>query len=363
MDIFTQRHSPIGVDVGRDSVKLIQFRNKGQSLELVATARFEEGFPNNGHTAAEQNAFARDLKKLLAARKFGVRRAVITLPSDEVDVRPLTLPVDDEDVERKVRWEADSYLGYAADAAIIDHVVLGEAKSAGERRLEVLAAAVERDKVIRSLDLLGQAGLLTEAIDIVPLALCRSLHGVEKDMDQAAAAVDIGAALTHTVIMNGHELRMSRTIDFGGDVLTAAICNALEVNPEEAEVLKQQHGTGIADEADAETAGDAGQSEESRKIAHIINDILRDKLEYLATELSRLFRYFSAQNQGQRVGRVLLFGGSGSLRHLDTLLASRLGTEVTVGAPISQITGRPVELKDGNEGSFAVAAGLALRGA
>ena len=361
MDILRQRHSAIGIDIGQGSLKLVQFRNKAGRLDLIAAAKLAADFPNNGQTSAERNAFAKDLKNLLAARKFGVRRAVITLPTADVDVRPLTLPAGGHDVGKMVAWEADSYLGYPADNAIVDHIVLGEAKSAGERRLEVLAVAVEKTKVTRSLDLLSRAGIITEAVDIVPMALCRSLHRLEQAPDTAAAAVDIGALSTHTVILDNHDLRMSRSIDFGGDALTEAICVALETTPEEANVLKRQHGAGIADDDPGPGASEAGPSEESLKIAHIIHDILRHKLDYLAAELSKLFRYFSAQNQGRRVGKVLLFGGGGSLKHLDEILAARLNTAVEVGALLSRITGRPVELKDGNEGAFAVAAGLALR--
>jgi type IV pilus assembly protein PilM len=169
--------------------------------------------------------------------------------------------------------------------------------------------------------------------------------------------VDIGAHCTHAVITDDNELRMSRTIETGGDLLTDLISAALEISREEAEVLKCQHGTGVTNDAPAALA----LSEESRKIAHIMNDILRDKLDFLATELAKLFRYFSAQNQGRRVEKVLLVGGGASLKHLNTLLAERLATDIEVDNPISRLTAQPVDLKNANEGSFAVAIGLALR--
>ena len=86
-------------------------------------------------------------------------------------------------------------------------------------------------------------------------------------------------------------------------------------------------------------------------------------LHVLAAELHKLLRYFSAQNQGRSVEKVVLFGGGAPLKHLDRLLTERLGTPVEVGAPLTHLAGRPVELKDGCEPAYAVAAGLALRGA
>ncbi|MFO7898043.1 MAG: type IV pilus assembly protein PilM [Planctomycetota bacterium] len=364
MDIVRRRHSPIGIDIGPTAVKLVQFRARALGLELLAAARLELPFPNNGEGKPDRAAFSRELHKELKAAAFGVRRAVVTLPAADVDVRPLTLPTDHNDVARMVRWEAESYLDYPTDEAILDHVVLGEAKAAGERRLEVLAAAARKTRVLAALDLLARAGLLVDAVDIVPLALTRALQYAQPEADRATVAVDIGAATTHTVIADGGELRMSRTLDFGGDALTDAIAEALEVGRDEAEHLKRQHGVGLVDEvpAEADLEEPTAESEEARKIARIINDILRDKLDQLARELSKLLRYFSAQNQGRRVEQVFLVGGGGSLRDLDRVLAARLDAEVKHGAPIRRITRRAGAADGVDDGALAVAAGLALRG-
>ena len=360
---LTHKYSPIGIDIGRTSVKMVQFRKKGSGLALQAAGQAAVEFPSNSLGPDETAATVKALKKTFTQRKFFVNRAVITPPATDVDVRPLTLPAGSHDVAKMVRWEAESYLAYPAEDAVIDHVVLGQAKSAGETRLEVLAAAVHRDKITASLDLIARTGLVTQAVDIVPLALARLLDVLPDGPATTVAAVDLGAYATHAVILDNHELRMSRTIDIGGERFTAALCEALEIQHDEADVLKCQHGTGVADDAagSREPDADAPPSDETRKIAHIVHDILRDKLDYLATELSKLFRYFSAQNQGRRVEKVYLVGGGGALKHLDAFLAERLDTQVNVAEPLIRLTGGPVELKHANQGAYAVATGLALR--
>ena len=356
------KYSAIGIDLG-DTLKLVQFRMKGNPPrpELVAATSLNLTIPNNGQAPAERVAFVKELKKALSAGKFGPRRAVIALPPADVDLRPLTLPIDEHDIAKKVRWEAESYLECAPEDAIIDHVVLGEAQTAGERRLEVLAAAADKQKVLNALELFRRAGLFTDAVDIIPLALCRALQAARANENGAIAAVDIGAQTTTAVIMDNDELRMARPIGGGGDTLTQEIQAALEISPEEAEILKCQHGAGSAGGADG-ADGDPDAPIKPGKIAHIIRDILRGKLDHLAAELEKLFRYFSAQHQGRSVEQMFLAGGGGALKHLDKLLAARLRTEVRVAAPLTQITGAEVQLERGNEGSFAVAAGLALRG-
>ena len=358
------KYSPIGIDLG-GSLKLVQFRMKGNPPrpEFHAATSLALQIPNNGHSEGERAAFVKELKKALANGKFGTRRAVVALPSSDVLMRPLTLPVNEHDIAKKVRWEAESYLEGSVDDSVIDHVVLGEAKTAGERRLEVLAISADKHKTLNALELLGHAGLTTEIIDIVPLALCRALQAAQAAQDSAAAAVDIGARSTTAVIMVNNELRMARPIGVGGDDLTDAIQTALEISREEAEIMKCQHGAAPPrPQNDDPDAAAPAPLDEANRIGQIVHDILRDKLDNLANELQKLFRYFSAQNQGRSVERALLFGGGGALKHLDALLAARLNAQVDVGEPLAQITGGKVELKRGNEGSFAVAAGLALRG-
>ena len=359
---FNAKYSPIGIDLG-GSPKLVQFRMKGNppQPQLHAATSLTLPIPNNGNTEEERDTFVKELKSSLSSAHFGSRRAIIALPSSDVHMRPLTLPVDEHDLAKRVRWEAESYIEGPIEDSVIDHVVLGEATTAGERRLEVLAISADKHKVLTTLDLLNRAGLTTETVDISPLALCRVLQAAHTDPDTAAAAIDIGAQITTTVIAMNDELRMARPIAVGGDTLTDAIQTALEINPEEAEILKRQHGVGSRNPEHGES--DAGDPQQvPNKIAQIVHDILREHIDRLADELQKLFRYFSAQHRGQSVERVFLLGGGGALKHLDELLASRLNTQVDVGEPLAQITGSDVELKRGNDSSYAVAAGLALRG-
>lgn len=360
--LLNAKYSPIGIDLG-GSPKLVQFRLKGNPPrpELHATASLPLPIPNNGNSEAERETFVRQLKKSMAIAHFGPRRAIIALPSLDVHMRPLTLPVDEHDLAKRVRWEAESYIEGPIDNAVIDHVVLGEATTAGERRLEVLAISADKQKVLTALDLLSRAGLTIDIVDIIPLALCRALHATHANPDSAAAAIDIGARITTAVIIMNNELRMARPIAIGGNALTEAIQTALEISPEEAEILKCQHGIGSVRGENGQPEPSAG-GDEPNKIARIVHDILREHLDRLADELEKLFRYFSAQHRGRTVERIYLLGGGGALKHLDELLASRLNTQVTVGEPLAQITGNQAELKHGTDSSYAVAAGLALRG-
>ena len=360
---FGSKYSPIGVDLG-GTVKLVQFRTKtdGGRPKLHATGRLDCGIPTDAGDQAASDEFVRALKKALSAGKFRPRCAIVALPASEVELRPLTLPVDEHDVAKKVRWEAESYLPGSIDDHLIDHVVLGEARTAGERRLEVLAVSADKQRVLPLLDLLGRAGLTVDVIDIVPLALCRFLEAARNGADGPIAAIDIGAQSTSAVIMGDDDLRMARPIDIGGNTFTEAIQTALEINIDEAEVLKCQHGAG-APRSTAPDPGGPPAADDGSKIVGIVHDILHEKLDQLATELHKLFRYFAAQNQGRTVEKVLLVGGGGALKHLDALLTERLAVPVEAGKPLTQITGHEPELKRGHEGAFAVAAGLALRNA
>jgi len=302
---------------------------------------------------------------------------VATLPSDIVDVRTLTLPGSGEDIEKMLRWEAESYLTYDISEAVVDHVVLGETTAGKERHAEVLVASARKKTVENFMRMTKRAGLAVDAVEVAPTALCR-LMGCSADYDGSTplAAVDIGRTTTTAIVVKGNELRLSRQILQGGSRLTKLIAQGLEMSLENAEALKHEHGLGINAQVPLQSAiandprclPACGGLESSpggtvvisqEKIATVIRDLTSPAVEQLAQEAQKFLRYFAMQPRGDSVKRVILTGGGALLKGLDGFLAQQLGLEVDVLQGLSHLFGS--EPTDGDSPAFAVAAGLALR--
>jgi type IV pilus assembly protein PilM len=87
----------------------------------------------------------------------------------------------------------------------------------------------------------------------------------------------------------------------------------------------------------------------------------------LATELRRSLDYYRSRAQGRSVDRVLLVGGSASLKNLGPFLQSELQVPVSVGNPLASLVvaarNRDQAYIDSLGAAFAVALGLAVRNA
>ena len=354
--------SPIGIDLQQTSAKLVQltYGPKGPSLAAYASATFDDSLLQLDDRQPE--SIVDVLKQTLDKHEFRGRATVITLPAKKVDVRTLTLPGADADIQKMLAWEAESYLHYEVKKAAIDYVKLGDVSVGNEKRTEVLVAATAKPYLFAVLDLLGKAGLRPEVVDIVPMALCRLGSSMgEQASDGPVTLIDIGRGSTITVIVNKDTLRLTRNIPRGGDDITAKIKNGLDISQQEAELLKIEYGAGIPNQG--ASFGTDRELVTKTEVAGTIHEILRPDLEDLAAELQKLFRYFSTQSKGASVIRGYLCGGGGKLKGLAAFLSEHTGTRIEMLPALEALCGGGgIKQQGGPCGpEYAVAAGLALR--
>src|SRR5271154_2773557 len=90
---------PIGLDLGLDSIKMLQLEVVGASgteaHELRVVAAAKQTLPEEARKNPEQRALlsAEMIRRMLAQQPFVGRRVVATLPREIVHVKNLRLPV------------------------------------------------------------------------------------------------------------------------------------------------------------------------------------------------------------------------------------------------------------------------------
>jgi len=352
-------YSPIGIDLQHHTAKMVQFHHgpAGTRLAACASVAFSETIGKLEDHAPQ--SLVSDLREAVKRGGFRGNSAVLALPPVKVDVRTLTLPGSDGDLDKMLKWEAESYLHYDVANARIDHVKLGDVAVGNEKRSEVLVAAADATYLRELLDLFGKARIHVFAIDIVPMALCRVCSFVGPDAAaQPTGIIDIGRTSSIAAIANRGDLRLTRVISRGGDELTMRIKDNLEITQEEAEILKKEYGIGTPGSV---SFGEQQELVTKTEIAGTVHEILRHDLDDLASEFQKLFRYFAAQCKGASVTRGYLCGGGGKLKGLDSFLSERTGVRIEALPPIASLL-PPLDGGPGECGiEFAVAAGLALR--
>jgi type IV pilus assembly protein PilM len=107
-----------------------------------------------------------------------------------------------------------------------------------------LLTAAPKNLVKRYIEIFTAAEIQIVSLETEAFALERALIGLDKS---SVMIVDMGALATDiSVIQEGIPL-LNRSIDVGGDTITKAIANSLNINIERAEQFKRDFGLSVSE--------------------------------------------------------------------------------------------------------------------
>lgn len=322
-----------GIDVGSYSTKVVQIRQGGAGRELLHALVLPHALsgttvflstPDEERTAEEQQ-MVENLRQVGRDRRvhYGSVRSVIS--HESLYLRELVVPtMTREDLDRAVPLELEKFLPEARTKSFVSYQALQDGRLAGE--MTVLAVAVDRDALQRHLDVLRHGGAAgVEAILIPPQAIAqayRANYSIDPVLDTALA--DIGHARTSLALLEGMELRLARTIPFGGRDITRALARYLEMTAGEAEGVKC--GGGIR---------------EFERIDFLLEAILGNLLRALQDS----FQHYEYHAPTRRIARLFLSGGSSLLPGIQEILERRLGIETLLADPLGCFVNRDEYVK------------------
>ena len=153
-----------------------------------------------------------------------------------------------------MKYEVERQVPFAANEVIMDYQTIDRPEGYAEgQNMDVLLAVAQQDMVDRHVEMLFAAGLKPKAIDVEPLAAGRTLLDLGPQLSQqlgyTVAIVNIGAANTDVGIFRDKLLTFPRTLPLGGDALTRAIADSLQVDNATAEQYKCDVGEVILGQA------------------------------------------------------------------------------------------------------------------
>ncbi len=344
VSLFQPRTSPIGVHLGSNSVKLIQFDAAGESV--VDAARWDL----TGENAADNpDQLVDAIGRAREGRGFRGRRAVFCLGARDLFVQNIRVnQAQGDELRRTVFAEAAGRLPFPSQEAEVRFVDAADVRQGGATRREVILLACRRQVIAGVLDVADRTGLTPVAIDVEPGALLRCYtkqYRRDDDQQQQRMFVHVGGATTAVVIARGAHTMFVKYIDCAGRHMDEAVASYLKMSLPDAAALRRHNGDRRIDQRDPEV---------TRSIA----EALRPALDRLAGELSMCIRYYSVTFRGQPLAQLVLSGGEASDGILEWLRA-RINLPCELGNPLRTFQSNPIP---GRVGQWDVAAGLALRG-
>ncbi len=345
----------IGIDIGTSSINIAQMAKYKGKPTLIKTAivciekKVDE---DKGQTTLKA------LNKALS--NFNTKNAklacVVNCP--QTCVRKVITPyMPKDELKGAVGLEVKQSIPFPFEEAVLDFNVIEDVRDKGVEKLSVIVAASPKETIAQLLSyfIKKKAKPFTGAISkkfegkelenplgiklsgLLPMSLCIE-NIIEKSnlkMSETLVAVEIGTVVTELNIFKNSRLQFSRKIPFSGQDITKSLTGALmteqgkvELTLEEAEQIKRKYGVPRVED---------NQIVDGKITTNHILSLVRPKVEQLANEIERSFDFYREEMHGDKIDRIVLFGGGAQLKGLDEFLSKELELEVNLANPLEDI--------------------------
>ena len=224
------------------------------------------------------------------------------------------------------------------------HIITGD-----KNAIRNINRAVEKSK-LRTKDLVLQ-----------PLASAAAVMGQE-DLEAGVAIVDIGGGTTDLAVFYEGILKHTAVIPFGGENITNDIKTGLGVLKTQAEQMKVQFGSALANEARTNAfitipglRGMPAKEISVKNLANIIQARMSEIMDFVTYHLKQVGLDNKMLNGG-----VVLTGGGSQLKHLIQLTEYVTGLNARIGYPTEHLAAGHIE--ELARPTYSTCIGLILKG-
>src|SRR6185295_11796480 len=343
------KKSLVGLDIGSSSVKAVELKKKGNTIQLVNL-----GFENlqtdsivDGQIM-ELNNVSNVITSIFSEHQIKTQRVAAGVSGHSVIVKNIVLPqMSEDELQESFSWHAEEHIPFDISEVNLDYQVTSSSADA----LKVLMAACKSDKIANMKQSIQLAGKQPVVIDVDTFALqnCYELNYQPK-AGEVVALLNIGSSTMNINIVNGTRSVFARDASVGGSQYTSLLQKELGLTFEQAEAVKR----GFA----------VPEGIEPRPIQPIIETVS----DILALEIRKTMDFYraTAEEGEEAIQKILIAGGSSKLPGLTDYLAKRFEVPVEPFNPFLQIQvdGRKFDPDYMKEivPDMAIAVGLALRG-
>jgi type IV pilus assembly protein PilM len=316
--LFYHRRPMFGLDIGSQSVKAMQLDTRGKKSTVLAygSTSTDEKIMKGG-VVTDVPAAAKLVDNLLAKEFNGTlttNRVVMSVPVSRVFTRVLNLPaMSKKELDSAVKLEVDQSVPVPSKDLYYDYEAT---ETADPKNVMVRMVAVPKsiiDSYTSVCDLLGLDLAMVQTNIQADAQLCLLYEDISGKnpyiiVDVGGNSIDVG--------MLDETLRVTGTVDAGGNNLTDSIATALKISSSEAHSIKITQGIG------------AGENQ--AKIKAAVTPIL-DKV---ITEINRMTRFYQERiKEGSKISQIVIVGGGANMPGLGDYLTDATRTPTKVTAP------------------------------
>ncbi len=398
------RYSPIAVDFGADSLKLLQIIPSNPP-QLVTSATLDLPEAARADHASRYAFYADSLKDLVNDYPFKGRRVICSIPAYQTLVQHIQIPRTDDqaEIESQVHQHLIERLNVNPSRMVVRCFSVGQVMREGGTKQEVICLAASRDATMQYLDIARKAKLEVVGMHSEPLAILKAfahLYRRESDTQRVTCFIDLGCATTKVIIAHGIEMAFAKTIAVAGDHFTHQYAKSHGIGFSEARQARLDQASAKGGVPAHQPTGTASMSESARQAQPLASAGMMsldtppgeqdaapqaapavlatagpssdetntphgaDALECLIEELNLCVRYHQRTFPDQKIEKLVFLGGEARQVGICQQIARRLRIGAQLGDPIARLVrignnGQGVDMRQPQPG-WAVPMGLCI---
>ena len=318
---FRKKTYPIGIDLGRSGVKLLQLSEAGEDLSVLDAASAQAPVEIRDDMQALHQWRMDTIANMLKSGKFKGRKVVIGLPSSDLVIQHLRMDkMAENELKTALPFAIQEKIPFPVNESLIRHVVAGEVYEGDQLRQEVVVMAVPAFVMNQQMQLIKKLKLEIEAINIEASAIANSFGLDQMDINEATMVVDLGYHCSKVVITHGKEIAFCRSVKLGVENVCLSLMTLMGTEKAQAEQSYIDFSLGQGQE-DVSSVKEAVEP---------ISDIL-------VNELRSCLRYHDMMFENAQVSKVVFVGGQARDKRFCQELARNLGLPAQIGDPLGKM--------------------------
>ncbi len=339
------RTPTVGLDIGSSTVRGVVLKKGRGTWTLVAAG--EEALPPNSiqeGATIEPALVSGAVTRLLDSFRLKKARVAAALSGHAVIVKRMWLPVDEENLDDRIPWEAEQHIPFDLSECQLDYRVVSTGSSASRSGVDVLVVAAKKERISERTMVIEHSGRTPAVIDVEAFALANAYQmNYPERTDALTALVHVGKSGTVVCLLERGDPVFSRHIPLGGQTHIEALMR--EGGVDEGAAREMLHG-----------------NIPKRLNEKRITAVLRESSAQLAAEIRNTIEFYrESDREAASLGRVVVSGGAWQAAGLFDTLKSELGAPVHVFDPFRHVGNAGNVASESTGPGYAVAVGLAMR--
>ena len=330
----------LSLDIGSKNTKIVlgSQSKKNVIIEKAITIITPVGCYNDGNIL-DITKFKSEILDVLQAENIKCRNIIITTKSTSVITRDIDIPIaKKEDMDAIIKFQMERYLPIVFDDYILQYTVLEEFEDDGIKQVKVTVVVYPKIMAEGYYNLIKELKGNAVALDISSNSINKlfiediKVNDENYSLEDTVAVIDLGYDFTNVNIISDGNVQFTRIINYGGAFIDIDIAKELSISEAAAEDQKLK-GCNLERESLSDMQGS------------IVNDIAKAQVRNWIQEIEKLLNYYKSKEQGNKIDKIYIYGGSSSLKGIETFIKDAMNLPVTQIQSLSNVNCSKIDVK------------------